>query len=109
MITLNGKHAVTEIEGVRCSVAGSGLTEARKDFLRNLLIHNGFEVKSEKEKSKEGTPLETWMLGVTDIRFTPAVAVYSRKLKCPDGRLVTPAIWEQWDNQTEIPYWQVKK
>lgn len=108
MITLNGKHTISEIEGTRCSVAGSGIPESRKDFLKDLLATNGFEVKAEKEKAKDGTLLETWIIGVTDLRFHPALAIYAHKLFRKDGQEVTPAYWEQRDSQTDLPYWQVR-
>lgn len=108
MITLKGKHTVTEIEGVRCSLAGTGISEARKDFLRELLALNGYEVKTEPEKSKDGAPTGTWMIGVTDLAFNPVIAVYAHKLQRNDGLEVTPAYWEQRGPQADIPYWQVK-
>lgn len=108
MVTLKGKHQVTEIEGIRCSVAGAGISEARKDFLRELLTLNGYEVKAEKEKAKDGAPLETWVIGVTDVLFNPVIAVYGHRLHRKDGKEVTPAFWEQRDSQTELPYWQVQ-
>ena len=109
MITLKGKHQVAEIEGVRCSVAGTGLTESRKEFLRELLTLNGYEVKAEKEKAKDGTLLETWTLGVTDILFNPVIAVYAHKLRNREGAEVTPAFWEQSGKPAGIPYWQVER
>jgi hypothetical protein len=107
MVTLKGKHTVAEIEGIRCSVAGTGISEARKEFLKDLLTRNGLEVKAEKEKAKDGTPLETWVIGVTDIYFNPVIAVYGHKLHRQDGAEVTPAYWEQWALPVDVPYWQV--
>jgi len=107
MITLKGKHTVAEIEGVRCSVAGAGISGARKDFLKELLMTNGFDVRAEKEKAKDGTPLETWVIGVTDILFNPTIAIYAHKLRRKDGAEVTPAYWEQSGAPTDVPYWQV--
>jgi hypothetical protein len=108
MITLKGKHTVAEIEGVRCSVAGTGISETRKEFLKELLTLNGFGVKAEKEKAKDGTPLETWVIGVTDMYFNPVIAVYAHKLHRKDGAEVTPAYWEQWPLPADVPYWQVQ-
>ena len=107
MTTLQGSHKVTEIEGVRCSVAGTGLSEERKEFLAGILRSNGLEVKAELEKAKDGTPLGTWVLGVTDILFNPVIRVYQRKMFRPDGHLLTPAYWEQWPADPDITYWQV--
>ncbi len=108
MITLKGKHTVAEVEGVRCTIVGTGLTENRKEFLRDLLAFNGYEVRSEKEKAKDGTPLETWVLGVTDVLFNPTIALYGHRLRRKDGGEVTPAYWEQWNDPTDVPYWHLQ-
>jgi hypothetical protein len=107
-MALKGKHLVTEIAGIRCSVVESGLTEDRKKFLEDLLVGNGFQVRSEEEKDKEGKALGTFVLGVTDILFNPVIALYQRKLFRNDGKEVTPAWWEQKSKDTDIPYWQVR-
>jgi hypothetical protein len=104
-----GKHVVTEIEGVRSTVVETGLNESRLLFLKELLLRNGFEVKTEKEKAKDGTPLETWILGVTDLVFNPMIRVYEQKLLRTDGHPVTPAYWNQWAVDPDIPYWMVTK
>jgi hypothetical protein len=109
MAPVKGKHIIAEIEGVRCSVVESGAGEARVAFLRDLLTLNGFEVKTEKEKAKDGTPLETSVIGVTDIFFNTAIVIYQHRLKRADGTEVSPAFWNQWDEGTELPYWQVKR
>jgi hypothetical protein len=102
-----GKHTVAEIEGVRCTVVETGLNENRALFLKEILHYNGYEVKMEKEKAKDGTALETWILGVTDILFNPVIRVYQNKLHRSDGQVITPAYWNQWKTDTVIPYWQV--
>lgn len=105
----NGKHIVTEIEGIRCTVIETGLKESRCQFLKELLQQNGYEVKTEKEKAKDGTPLDTLVLGVTDIVFNPMIRVYEQKILRPDGRPVTPAYWNQWAVDPDLPYWMVTK
>jgi len=105
----NGKHVVTEIEGIRSTVVETGLNENRSLFLKELLLQNGFEVKTEKEKAKDGTPLETFILGVTDLVFNPMIRIYEQKLLRPDGHPVTPAYWNQWAVDPDLPYWMVIK
>lgn len=107
MGSLKGKHTVAEIEGVRCTVVQAGITENRRDHLKSLLEFNGFTVKSEQEKSKEGTMLDTYVIGITDVTANPVILVYLQKLRRPDGHIVTPAYWEQSSSQTDITYWQV--
>jgi hypothetical protein len=104
-----GKHVIAEIEGVRCTVVETGLTEPRAKFLKELLENNKYEVKMEKEKGKDGNPLETFVLGVTDILFNAVVIVYMQKLKTRDGLIVTPAYWNQWNEPVDVPYWHLQR
>src|ERR1035437_10024681 len=87
------KHTIAEIEGVRCSIVDTGITEERVSFLKELHEHNHFEVKVAEEK-KEGET-KTFIIGVTDILFNPVFAVYERSLKSIDGYKITPAYWNQ--------------
>ena len=102
-----GKHVVSEIEGIRCTIVETGLNESRALFLKELLEHNGYEVKMEKEKAKDGVLLETFILGVTDLLFNPVIKVYQHRLLTSEGKEVTPAFWNQWTVDTDLPYWQV--
>ena len=104
-----GKHNVAEIEGVRCTVVESGLSESRAQFLKELLLFNKYEVKTEAEKNKDGSPTGTWVLGVTDMLFNPVIAVYAHRLKRSDGHSVSPAWWNQWPEDPDIPYYLVTK
>lgn len=109
MAFLKGKHTITEIDGVRCTVVETGLADDRVAFLKGLLEFNGFSVKVEKEKAKDGSLMPTSMLGVTDLIFNPAVALYQHKLLLKDGKEVTPSYWNQWGMDADLPYWQVKR
>jgi hypothetical protein len=102
-----GKHTVVEIEGVRCSIVETGLIENRALFLKELLEENRYEVKMEKEKAKDGTSLQTFILGVTEILFNPAIKLYALKLYRKDGQAVTLQYWNQWPVNPDIPYWMV--
>jgi hypothetical protein len=102
-----GKHSVIEIEGVRCSVVETGLIESRASFLKELLEDNGYDVKMEKEKTKEGAELDTLVLGVTDILFNPVIRIYAHKLLRKDGHIVTQAYWNEWPVNSDLPYWMV--
>ena len=105
---LKGKHTVIEIEGVRCTVVETGASDERVKFLKEILEFNKFEVKTEKEKAKDGTPLATSVIGVTDIVFSTMINLYERKLVRKDGHLLNPAYWNQWpDGDWDIPYYQV--
>jgi hypothetical protein len=108
MGSLKGKHTVAEIEGVRCTVVQAGIAAERRDFLKNILEYNGFTVKTEQEKTKDGSPLETYILGITEITANPAILMYQQKLRRPDGRLLTPAYWEQSPAPADVPYWHLQ-
>jgi hypothetical protein len=105
---LKGKHTVTEIEGVRCTVVETGVSDERMKFLKEILEFNGYEVKSEKEKAKDGSLAGTSVIGVTDILFSAMIKLYERKLYRKDGHILNPAYWNQWpDEDWDIPYYQV--
>jgi hypothetical protein len=108
MALTKGKHNIAEIEGMRCSVIENGATQERSQFLKELLIFNGYEVKMEKEKAKDGSVLDTYVIGLTDILFNAMIVVYEKKLVRKDGLTVTPAYWNQWSKQETIPYWRVQ-
>ena len=107
-MALKGKHIVAEIGGIRCTVVESGITGERKNFLEELLSYNGYEVRSENERDKSGTELQTFVIGVTDILFNPIIVLYQHKLFRSDGKEVTPAYWDQKPGDQEIPYWQMQ-
>jgi hypothetical protein len=104
-----GKHNIAEIEGIRCTVVETGVSGERAEFLKNLLSFNGYEVKMEKEKGKDGTALETIVIGLTDMLFNPMIALYEKKLIRRDGLTVTPSYWNQISDQDTLPYWKVQR
>ena len=104
-MALKGKHNVAEIDGIRCSVVESGISKERSEFLSELLSHNGYAVKIGQEKEKDGTLLETFQVGVTDILFNPVIMIYMNKLFRKDGNIVSPGYWEQKSTDTEMPYY----
>jgi len=109
MAIIKGKHTIAEIDGVRCTVIETGADESRAGFLTDLMTFNRYDVKREQEKAKDGTLLETFILGTTDILFNPAIALYQKKLFRKDGKTVTPNYWNQKPEQDDIPYWQVQR
>jgi hypothetical protein len=107
MAALNkGKHNVTEIDNVTCSVVETGADKDRIDFLKSLLEFNGYEVKVLTEEGNQ-----TFTIGVTDILFNSIVDVYKRRLNTPGGHKVTPAYWLQKslaESETEVNYWNLR-
>jgi hypothetical protein len=110
MSALNkGKHIVSEIDGVRCTVVETGITKGRVDFLKDLLEFNHFEVKiAEDKRESEDTPV-IYTLGVTDIIFNPVISVYERSLKTRDGFRVSAPYWNQYTQVCNPKYWRLIK
>lgn len=97
-----GKHIIEVIDGTRCTLVESGVTQARMEFLKGILEFNGYQVKTALD------PDENWKIGVTDLVFHAVVDVYERRLKTPNGKIITPGYWLQLtDKQTEneVNYW----
>jgi hypothetical protein len=102
-----GKHNVGEVDGVRCTIVETGISKERAEFLKELLVFNGYEVKIQEEISEPPAENLTFKLGVTDIVFHPVIAVYEKSLKRKDGKKVTPAYWNQTGVEEDKPYWLV--
>ena len=61
------------------------------------------------EIQKDGNVLSTSVIGVTDIHFNPMIVVYEKKLKRKDGLTVSPAYWNQWPEDSTLPYWKLQR
>jgi hypothetical protein len=97
-----GKHIIEVIDGTRCTLVESGILRSRKEFLQTILEFNGYEVKTASDEAA------TWKIGVTDLVFHAVVDIYKRRLRSPNGHVITPAYWLQLtDDQTEaeVSYW----
>ncbi|HQY51446.1 MAG TPA: hypothetical protein PLD63_03670 [Ignavibacteria bacterium] len=101
-----GKHNVKEIDGVRCTVIETGVSDERMTFLKNLLELNGLTVKTESEPKKVESDPDTFIIGVTDIVFNPVIAVYQRKLRTHEGKIVTAPYWKQLTEESKGWYWK---
>jgi hypothetical protein len=105
----NARHQVGEIDGIRCTIVESGITKKRMEFLRDLLTFNKLEVKVKEDAPSEGSTEILYTIGVTDIVFNPAYAVYERTLIKPNGTVVTPAYYRQLEGDTSVLYWDYGK
>jgi len=105
-----GKHIIEEIDGVRCTIVEKGADANRSRFLKKLLEHNGFTVKTkQEEKKEEDESPATFTIGVTDRTFNPVIAVYQRMLRTENGHRVTPDYWNQKTDTTDPEYWDLSK
>lgn len=124
------QHGIEEINGVRCGLVEKNISAERVEFLKQLLEHNGFTVivgvapppkvvaKPVAAPPVDGTapapvvaeapavPLpELFVVGVTDVTFSPVNAIYTRGLKTQDGKIVSPDYWNQKEERVKNGEW----
>lgn len=105
MAITNGKHIVSEIDGVRCTIVEDKANKDRVTFLKQLLTFNKLEVKvMENVKKAEDEP-SSFTVGVTDVVFNPVIAIYEKTLYNKFGRVVTPNYWNEQKDDVNVPYW----
>ncbi len=105
-MALEGKHTFGSIGETRVSFVEKKITEERKDFLKKLLEHNGFEVLVEEEKRKSEEEPQLYTVAVTDMVFNPTTYVFERRLKTFDGHKVNQDYWNQKSEDTNPMYWK---
>jgi len=103
---LAGKHLFGSIGETRVTFVEKKIGEDRKNFLKNLLEFNEFEVIIQEEKRKTEEELQLYTVGVTDMTFNPTVWIFERRLKTTDGRKVTQDYWNQETKKTNPDYWK---
>lgn len=108
-MTLLGKHAFGSIDETRVTFVEKKIDEERKDFLKKLLEHNGFEVLIQEEKRKSEEEPQLFTIGVTDMVFNPTIDIFQRKLRTFDGKKVTQDYWFQRTSETNPRYWKNSK
>jgi len=104
-MALAGKHLFGSIDDTRVTFVEKKVDENRKEFLKRLLEHNGFEVKIQEEKRPSEEEPQLYTVGVTDMVFNPTIWIFQRKLKTFDGRKVTQDYWNQLTEDTHPQYW----
>ena len=104
-MALSGKHTFGSIGETRVTFVEKGVDENRRDFLKELLEYNGFEVITEEENRKSNEDPQLYTVGVTDMVFNPTIWVFERKLKTLDGHKVTQDYWNQKTQSTNPHYW----
>ncbi len=123
-MALNKNHEFEELDGVKCGIVEKNVPPARVEFLKALLVQNGYTViitatpapKAAPAKPlAEGevpviidtpTPPETFTIGVTDYTFNSTNAIFGRLLKTKSGNIVTLGYWKQEEavSNDEVPY-----
>ena len=103
---LTGKHTFGSIEETRVTFIEKKIGEDRKDFLKKLLKHNGFEVIVQEDKRASEEEPQLYTIAVTDMVFNPTLWVFNRRLKTFDNHKVTPDYWNQVSEETKPQYWK---
>lgn len=103
---LGGKHLFGSIGDQRVTFIEKKIDADRKDFLKKLLEHNGFEVIVDEEKRRSEEEPQLYTVAVTDMVFNPTIWIFERKLKTFDGHKVTPDYWNQISEETAPQYWK---
>jgi hypothetical protein len=123
-MAINKNHPFEDIDGIKCAVVETGVSEERKNFLKDLLEFNRYQVvvSAEVAKAPAATaPVEnetsedasaappsptSYKIGVTDVTFNTVNAIYGRLLRTRNGRVVTMAYWQQQDtvSRDDVPY-----
>ena len=118
-MAINKNHPFEDIDGIKCAVVETGVSEARKDFIKDLLEFNRYQVVVSAEAAKAPvTPVvegeaasdavapTTYKVGVTDVTFNSVNAIYGRLLRTRNGRVVTMAYWQQQEavSRDDVPY-----
>lgn len=105
-MSLSGKHTFGSIGDTRVTFVEKNVDENRKNFLKELLEHNGLEVIIDEEKRKTEEEPQLYTVAVTNMVFNPTIWVFERKLKTLDGRKVTQDYWNQVSDDTNPHYWK---
>jgi hypothetical protein len=137
-MALNPNHTFEDIGEVKCSIVEKNCTPARTDFLKKLLEHNGFTVIVAKSPPPKAAakpvakpaaaadgeapatpppvdepapppPPDTYTVGVTNLSFSPANAVFNRNLVAFDGSVVSAGFWKQEESTSKPDEWYWKK
>ena len=108
-MALAGKHTFGSIEDTRVTFIEKKIDENRKDFLKKLLEHNGFEIIIQEEKRKSEEEPQLYTVATTDMVFNPTIWVFERKLKTFDGKKVTQDYWNQVSEGANPRYWKNEK
>jgi hypothetical protein len=105
-MALAGKHTFGSIDDIRVTFIEKKIEEGRKNFLKELLEFNGFEVVIKEEKRKTEEDPQLYTVAVTDMTFNPTIWVFNRRLKTQDGHKVTQDYWNQVSTETPPQYWK---
>ncbi len=109
-MVLGGKHLFGSINDSRVTFIEKKIEEDRKNFLKELLEKNDFEVLIQEDKRKSEEDPQLYTIGVTDMTFNPTTYIFQRRLKSLDGEhIVNQDYWNQKSEDTKPQYWKNSK
>ncbi len=109
-MVLGGKHLFGSINDTRVTFIEKKIEEDRKNFLKELLEKNDFEVLIQEDKRKSEEDPQLYTVGVTDMTFNPTTYIFQRRLKSLDGEhIVNQDYWNQKSEDTKPQYWKNSK
>ena len=125
-MAINKNHEFEELNGIKCAIVEKNASQARCDFLQNILTFNQYTVivqpspppkpglateviETTVKATETALPAETYTVGVTDVMFNSTNAIFGRLLKTPDGQVVTLAFWKEKEvvAKEDIPYYEI--
>ena len=125
-MALNATHTFEDLGEIKCAIVEKNCSQARVDFLKQLLELNKFTVvvvpspppkAAPKPAVEEGEIIPeidepiaptTFNVGVTDVSFSPINAVFNRELKIESGQVVTKVYWYQRETEIKNEEWYWK-
>ena len=125
-MALNATHTFEDLGEIKCAIVEKNCSQARVDFLKQLLELNKFTVvvvpspppkAAPKPAVEEGEIIPeidepiaptTFNVGVTDVSFSPINAVFNRELKIESGQVVTKDYWYQRETEIKNEEWYWK-
>ena len=125
-MALNATHTFEDLGEIKCAIVEKNCSQARVDFLKQLLELNKFTVlvvpspppkAAPKPAVVEGEIIPeidepiaptTFNVGVTDVSFSPINAVFNRELKIESGQVVTNDYWYQRETEIKNEEWYWK-
>lgn len=97
------KRQIEEIDGIRYTVVEKGVSANRRDFLKDILELNKYEVKVVANEDATSNIL------VKDLFFNPILSIYDSSLRNHKGEIISPAFWNQETEVCDSRYWIVRR
>lgn len=105
-MALAGKHTFGSIGETRVTFIEKKIDENRKDFLKKILEHNGFEIIVQEDKRRSEEEPQLYTVATTDMVFNPTIWVFERRLRTFEGKILNQDYWNQLSEDASPKYWK---